>query len=93
MSTLKDALCLLAIFFAYGITGHMDYEDAVMLEETQRNLRPSASTDCWPTITSPTGHPAAQVRHLRSDPQRDDQSDPASGTPPEAIELCPPVVY
>lgn len=93
MSTIKDALCLLVIFFAYGITGHMDYEDAVMLEETQQHLRHSASTDCWPTIPSPTGNSAAQVRHLGSDPQRDDLSDPASGPAPEAIELCPPVIY
>jgi len=92
MSTLKDALCLLAIFFAYGITGHMDYEDAVMLEENQRHLQPSASTNCWPTITSPTGDSSAQVRHLGSDPKSDNLSDPASGTPPEAIELCPPVI-
>jgi len=93
MSTLKETLCMLAIFIAYGITGHMDYGDAVMLEEIQRPLQPSASTECWPTITSPTGHPVAQVRHLGSDPQRDDLSDPASGMPPEAIELCPPVIY
>jgi len=93
MSTLKETLCMLAIFIAYGITGHMDYGDAVMLEETQRHLQPSASTDCWPTITLPVSHPAAQVRLLGSDPQHDDLSDPASGPPPEAIELCPPVIY
>ena len=93
MSTLKDALCMLAIFFAYGITGHMDYEDAVMLEETQRHVQPSASTECWPTITSPTSHPAAQIRHLGADPQHNDLSDPVSGTPPEASGPCPPFVY
>jgi|GEM_PF-903976 len=93
MSTLKDALCLLAIFFAYGITGHMDYENAVMLEEIQRYAQPSASTECWPTTTSPTGHPAAQVRHLGAEPQRNDLSDPTSDPPSEAIELCPPVIY
>ena len=93
MSTLKDTLCLLAIFFAYGITGHMDYEDAVMQEEVQRHVQPSASTDCWPTITLPTGNPVAQVRHPESDPQSNDLSDLTSGPQPEAIELCPPVIY
>ena len=34
MSTIKDVLCLLAIFVAYGITGRLDYEDAVRLEQT-----------------------------------------------------------
>lgn len=33
MTTFKDLLCLLVIFVAYGITGHMDYEDAVALEQ------------------------------------------------------------
>lgn len=93
MSTLNVALCLLAIFFAYGITGHMDDEDAVMLEETQQHLRHSASTDCWPTIPSPTGNSAAQVRQLGANPQHDDLSDPAHDPAPAAIELCPPVIY
>ena len=93
MPTFEDALCLLVIFFAYGITGHMDYEDAVMLEETQQHLRRSASTNCWPTIPSPTGNSAAQVRQLDSDPQHDDLSDPAHDPAPEAIALCPPVIY
>lgn len=92
MPTFEDALCLLAIFLAYGITGHMDYEDAVLLEETQQHLRRSASTDCWPTIPSPTGNSAAQVRRLGSNPQHDDLADPTSDPAPEAIELCPPVI-
>ena len=93
MSTPKDALCLLAIFFAYCITGHMDYEDAVMLEATQRPLRTSASADCWPTLSSPTDSPASQVHRLGANPQRDDLSDPACGPAPEASELCPPLIY
>ena len=43
MSTIKDVLCLLAIFIAYGITGHLDYEDAVRLEQT---LRERQLADC-----------------------------------------------
>ncbi|MES2051199.1 MAG: hypothetical protein V4455_04505 [Pseudomonadota bacterium] len=93
MPSFKDSLYLLAVFFAYGITGQMDYEDAVILEETQQNLLHSASTDCGPMFPSPTGNSAAQVRHLGFDPQRDDVSDPASGSAPEAIEFCPPVIY
>ena len=93
MFTLKDTLCLLAIFFAYGITGHMDYEDAAMLEATQRPLRTSASADCWPTLSSPTDSPASQVHRQEASPQRDDLSDPGSGLSHEASELCPPVIY
>ena len=93
MSPLKDTLCLLAIFLAYGITGHMDDEDAVMLEEPQQHLRHSASTDCWPTIPSPTGNSAEQVRRLGIEPQHDDLSDPAHDPAPEALALCPPVIY
>ena len=33
MSTVKSILCLLVVLAAYGIAGHLDYEDAVMLEE------------------------------------------------------------
>lgn len=93
MSTLKDALCLLAIFFAYGITGHMDYEDAVMLEEAQRHQQPSTSTACWSAITSPPRHLAAQVHHAGSEPQGENLSEPASGTSPETPEPCPSVIY
>jgi hypothetical protein len=93
MTNFKDALCMLAIFVAYGITGHMDYEDAVMQDEIQMHMQPSASTKCWPTINSLTGNPAAQVRHIGGDPQSDDLPEPVSGPPPEAIAFCPPVMY
>lgn len=93
MSTLKDALCLLAIFFAYGITGHMDYEDAVMLEETKQTPRRSASTDCWRAINARTGSPAAQVHHAGAYPLSNDLLAPTSGPPPEATELCTPVIF
>ncbi len=92
MSTLKDALCLLTIFIAYGLAGHMDYEDAIVLEETQRQVLPSASTECRPTNNSLTGNSAAQVRHMGSDPQSDDLPEPAFGPPPEAIAHCPPAI-
>ncbi|WP_038215266.1 hypothetical protein [Xenophilus azovorans] len=41
MSQWKDALCLLAIFAAYGLAGHLDYEDAVAMEEAMREETPS----------------------------------------------------
>ena len=93
MPTFEDALCLLAIFLAYGIAGHMDYEDEVLLDETQQRPRHSASTDCWPTIPSPTGNSAAQVSQLGTGPQHDDLADPTSDPAPEAIAHCPPVIY
>ncbi len=46
MSTFKDALCLLAIFVLYGITGRLDYEDAVILEQIhQERLQAACLTD------------------------------------------------
>jgi hypothetical protein len=45
-STFKDALCLLAIFVLYGVTGRLDYEDAVMLEQIhQERLRAACLKD------------------------------------------------
>lgn len=92
MPTFEDVLCLLVIFLAYGIAGHMDFEDAVLLDEIQQNLRHSPSTDCWSATRSPTGNCAAQVRRLGSNPQHDDLADPTSGPEPEAIAHCPPVI-
>ncbi|NTV70032.1 MAG: hypothetical protein HGA71_07805 [Azonexaceae bacterium] len=46
MSTFKDALCLLAIFVLYGITGCLDYDDAVILEQIhQERTRAACLTD------------------------------------------------
>lgn len=92
MPTFEDALCLLVILLAYGIAGHMDFEDAVLLDETQQRPRHSASTDCWSATPSPTGNSAAQVSQLGTEPQHDDLADPTSDPAPEAIALCPPVI-
>jgi hypothetical protein len=35
-STTKSILSLLAILFAYGVVGRMDYDDAVMMENAQK---------------------------------------------------------
>jgi hypothetical protein len=46
MSTLKDALCLLAIFVVYGVVGQMDYEDAVAAQEVQQASLPTCHPVC-----------------------------------------------
>jgi hypothetical protein len=46
MSTAKSFLCLLAIVAAYGVAGHLDYEDAVMLEEIERQSVVVVADDC-----------------------------------------------
>lgn len=38
MSQWKDALCLLAVLVAYGLAGHLDYQDAVAMEEAMRDV-------------------------------------------------------
>ena len=45
MTAIKDVLCLLAIFIAYGIAGRPDYEDAVRLEQIRKEQR---DADCLP---------------------------------------------
>jgi len=63
MSTFKDLLCLLVIFVAYGITGHMDYEDAVALEQVVKE-RNRLIAEC-PAITPeelPAGDWSAEGR-------------------------------
>ena len=74
MLTFKEALCLLAIVIAYGITGRMDYEDALLMEQ----VRPLTGADCIQPLESddtrpevrPTGHPPV--------------ARPIEGIPPEA---------
>ncbi|GIX54339.1 hypothetical protein ACU6VJ_11740 [Sphaerotilus sulfidivorans] len=74
MLTLKEVLCLLAIVIAYGITGRMDYEDALLME----HVRQQAGADCILPLegnntlpdVGPPGHPAV--------------ARPIEGTRPEA---------
>ena len=49
MTIFKEALCLLSIFIAYGVTGRLDYEDAVQLEQIRREQR---DADCLMTSRS-----------------------------------------
>ena len=46
MSHLKDSLCLLLVVIGYGIAGRMDYDDAVMLDEAQRQTPQAIAADC-----------------------------------------------
>lgn len=78
MPTFKEALCLLAIvvaiFAVYGITGRMDYEDALLMEQVRQQvgadcIHPLAGDDILPEV-GPTGHPPV--------------ARPIEGTRPEA---------
>jgi hypothetical protein len=84
MSTFKDVLCLLAIFVLYGIAGHLDYEDAVGLEQIrQERLHAACLTD------PPAGHDAlARINDQRLDPpgKDTDAALPTDGQP------CPPSI-
>lgn len=80
MVTLKDVLCLLAIFIAYGITGRLDYEDAERQEQTRHErLR----VDCF-AASPPTAHPPVwQISDLPVD-QRSGSANgrlPSNGMP------------
>lgn len=46
MSSVKSILCLLVVVAAYGIAGHLDYEDALMLEEIDRQSVVVVADDC-----------------------------------------------
>jgi hypothetical protein len=80
MSTLKDVLCLLAIFVAYGVVGQMDYEDAMAAQEVQqasfRPGRPECLTN-EPTV-DPEGSPPSKW------------SDNSLAWQPGSHERCPP---
>lgn len=54
MSTIKAALAVLAFLCIYGIVGRMDYDDAVMLENAQRQF---VHMDCPAGPISPTSQP------------------------------------
>ena len=74
MLTFKEALCLLAIVVAYGITGRMDYEDALLMEQVLQQvgadcILPLEGDNTLPEA-GPTGHPPV--------------ARPIEGIPPEA---------
>ena len=62
-STIKFALSVLALLFAFGVVGSMDYHDAVMLENAQQHLdlQDCPKTDSrWATQTSRRALPDAK---------------------------------
>jgi len=65
MTIFKDILCLLLIFVAYGITGRMDYEDAVALEQIVKERDQLVAE--YPAIAleeSPAGDRGAEGRFI-----------------------------
>ena len=50
MSTIKDFLCLLLVVICYGIAGRMDYDDALLLDESQRCPALAVDTGCAAAI-------------------------------------------
>ncbi|CAM3388023.1 hypothetical protein [Paracidovorax anthurii] len=56
MTHWKDALCLLTIFVAYGLAGHLDYQDALAMEEALRAdmPQPCSAPDLAPAGPAPS---------------------------------------
>ena len=87
MSTVKSILCLLAIVAAYGIAGHLDYEDALMLEEIERQSLVVVADDC----VQAEAHQAQALHRpdeLR-DPDRHLPFDVARSGVPALARHCP----
>ena len=83
MSTFKDVLYLLAIFIAYGITGRLDYEDAVRLDQT---LQERQLADCRMASALADRKVLARIGTLPFDsPSRRTDEDL-----PEDSRPCPP---
>lgn len=80
MTTFKDVLCLLSIFIAYGVTGRLDYEDAVQLEQMQQERR---NADCLLTTPPEEREALAKVDGYSSDKstRRQDGALPEDGRP------------
>ena len=75
MSTVKSILCLLAIVAAYGIAGHLDYEDALMLEEIERQSLVVVADDCLQAEAR-----QAQARHRPHELRDPDRQLPLDAT-------------
>ena len=74
MLTFKEALCLLAIVIAYGITGRMDYEDALLMEQAGQRGGPASSLPPEGNTPPREGGPPGPPPVAR----------PIEGIPPEA---------
>ena len=87
MSTAKSFLCLLAIVVACGIAGHLDYEDAVMLEEIERQSVVVVADDCLQAEAH-----QAQARHRPHELRDPDRQLPLDATRSGAAAIaraCP----
>lgn len=78
MTHWKDALCLLAIFVAYGLAGHMDYQDALAMEEAMREDVPT-------TCPVPPGATAESAPLLSTDAMPVRHGAPASISAPACV--------
>ena len=83
MTTFKNVLCLLAIFIAYGITGRLDYEDAVRLEQIRQERRHAG---CLTASTPAVRESVSPLKDMSFDPR----SRPANGESPEGGRPCAP---
>jgi len=87
MSSVKSILCLLAIVAAYGIAGHLDYEDALMLEEIERQSLVIVADDC---LQAEAHQAQAHHRpHELRDPDRRLPLDAARSGVPALARPCP----
>ena len=74
MSTIKTILSLLAILCAYGVVGRMDYDDAVMLENAQKQ---TAHSDCLKKAAASSTHPIQPVSVDQADLHDEPETRPA----------------
>lgn len=84
MSTAKSFLCLLVIVVAYGIAGHLDYEDAVMREEIERQSVVVVADDCAQDDTNETS------MRRQSGPWSPDQPLPRDASRSSGPAFTPP---
>ena len=85
MSTAKSFLCLVAIVVAYGIAGHLDYEDAVMLEEIERQSGVVVADDC---AQGDTNEPSMRRPSGRWSPDQPWPRDATRSSGPAFIPPC-----
>ena len=78
MTDWRDVLCLLAIFVAYGLTGHLDYQDAIAMEEAMRE-------ETQPPSFVPPGTTAEHAPLFFVDPMPVRRSAPASISAPACV--------
>lgn len=83
MTVLKDVLCLLAIFVAYGITGRLDYEDAIRMEQIRQERQ---YADCLQVSLPYARQPLARIDGQFVDPHARLATQGSS----EAGRPCPP---